>query len=96
VTRAAATARQQGLARAGEVVGTAGSESARWVRANARWIALAVAVLAAPPMLALALRGWQELGSFDHTASREINEQVATLLRGEQLVPPPRCRRSFS
>jgi peptidoglycan LD-endopeptidase CwlK len=88
-TRQAATSGQRGLSRASGSLGDAGSNARGWVNRNARWLALAVAVIVTPPLLALALRGWQELGSFDHTASHEVNEQVAGLLRGEQLVPPP-------
>jgi peptidoglycan L-alanyl-D-glutamate endopeptidase CwlK len=85
----AAVLRQQGFARAGSLLSGAGAGSSRWIAQHGRWIALALIVLVTPPMLALALRGWQQVSAYDHTASREMNEQVATLLRGEQLVPPP-------
>ena len=88
-TRQAASSSHRQLSRAGGSLGDAGKTARGWVWQNARWLALAVTVIVIPPMLALALRGWQELGSFDHTASHEMNEQVAGLLRGEQLVPPP-------
>jgi peptidoglycan L-alanyl-D-glutamate endopeptidase CwlK len=85
----AALRRQQGLARATSLLSGAGAGSSQWVALNRRWIALALLVLLTPPMLALALRGWQQVSAYDHTASHEVNEQIATLLRGEQLVPPP-------
>ena len=49
----------------------------------------AAAVLVAAPLLALGLRGWLELDGYDHRVSREVSAQVALLLAGEQLVPPP-------
>jgi len=61
----------------------------RWTRTNSRWIAGSAAVLAAGPLLALALRGMFQLDGFDHTAAHRVNEQIAALLHGEQLVPPP-------
>lgn len=68
------------LARTGEV----------WagVRATARWWVPALVLLLAVPGLTLWLRHWHAYDGFDHTASREINPQVAALLQGEQLVPP--------
>jgi peptidoglycan LD-endopeptidase CwlK len=87
--RQAAASSHRTLARAGGSLGEAGGTAQGWFRQNARWVALAMAVIVTPPLLALSLRGWQELGSFDHTASHEVNAQVAGLLRGEQLVPPP-------
>jgi peptidoglycan LD-endopeptidase CwlK len=40
-------------------------------------------------MLALVGRQWHGYDGFDHTASHAMNPQVAALLDGEQLVPPP-------
>lgn len=88
-SRRVASSRHRQIARAGASLGEAGTSVRSWFLRSARWLALAVTVIVAPPLIALALSGWQELGSFDHTASHEMNEQVAGLLRGEQLVPPP-------
>ena len=61
----------------------------RGLRRNGPWLAAALAVLVLAPALALALRSWHRFDGFDHTASRDIDERVAALLQGEQLVPPP-------
>lgn len=44
-------------------------------------------ILAAPPLVAIALRG-KQLFQFDDV-SRSPDEKIAQLLNGEQLVPPP-------
>jgi peptidoglycan LD-endopeptidase CwlK len=88
VTRSTAAAGQQGLARTAGAVGGAGAHARGWLAERAGRIGLALAVLLLPPLLALVLRGQQELGSFDHTVSHVVNEQVASLLKGEQLSPP--------
>ncbi|MCY7315346.1 MAG: M15 family metallopeptidase [Rubrivivax sp.] len=51
-------------------------------------LAAALALLIALPALALLLRQSWQVDTYDHTASRDVNPQVAALLRGEQLVPP--------
>ncbi len=51
-------------------------------------ISFAVVMLAALPMLAAALRWWHPFDGYDHTVSHHVNNQVASLLAGEQLVPP--------
>ena len=61
----------------------------RGLRRNGPWLAAALSVLVLAPALALALRSWHRFDGFDHTASRDIDERVAALLQGEQLVPPP-------
>ncbi|HSW04156.1 M15 family metallopeptidase [Aquabacterium sp.] len=68
--------------------GRAGAALA-WLRASRRGLLLALAVLLLLPALALSLRAWWRLEGFDHTASRSVDEHVAALLQGEQLVPPP-------
>jgi peptidoglycan L-alanyl-D-glutamate endopeptidase CwlK len=45
-------------------------------------------LLCVPPLMALLLAGKPALSGFD-ASTREINSQVAGLLEGEQLVPPP-------
>ncbi|MGO4379890.1 M15 family metallopeptidase [Pseudoduganella sp. RAF53_2] len=53
------------------------------------WIVLACALLLAlPPLLAWLSSGRTMLGGFDDDR-RAPNEQIAALLQGEQLVPPP-------
>lgn len=47
-----------------------------------------LALLCVPPMLAVLLAGKPALSGYE-AATREINPQVAGLLEGEQLVPPP-------
>lgn len=47
-----------------------------------------LALLGVPPLLALLLSGKPTLSGFD-APTREINTQVAGLLEGEQLAPPP-------
>lgn len=47
-----------------------------------------LALLCAPPLLAFLLAGKPALSGYE-AATREINPQVAGLLEGEQLVPPP-------
>lgn len=60
-----------------------------WVKLYGRWVLAGMALVASAPLLAIALRGLQDLEGYDHTASRPVNEHVAALLHGEQLVPPP-------
>ena len=49
----------------------------------------AITLLTLPPLLAFSLRGWHTLDAFDDERPRDPDTLVATLLRGEQLVPPP-------
>jgi peptidoglycan L-alanyl-D-glutamate endopeptidase CwlK len=64
-------------------------------RGRAAWrrralIGLAVvALLGLPPLLAFSLRGWHTLDAFDDAPPPSPDSLVSTLLRGEQLVPPP-------
>jgi len=46
------------------------------------------ALICLPPLLAVLLTDGGALGGFE-TSTREVNTQVAELLQGEQLVPPP-------
>ena len=50
-------------------------------------ILITAGILAAPPLIAIALRG-RQLFQFDGD-SRVPDEKIAALLNGEQLVPPP-------
>jgi peptidoglycan L-alanyl-D-glutamate endopeptidase CwlK len=47
-----------------------------------------LALLCIPPLLAVLLAGKPTLNGYD-ASTREMNTQVAGLLQGEQLVPPP-------
>ncbi|WP_374595283.1 M15 family metallopeptidase [Aquabacterium sp.] len=51
--------------------------------------AATLALLALPPLVAFSLRGWHTLDAFADERTRDPDTLVATLLRGEQLVPPP-------
>ena len=75
--------------RAASAVGARGADASSWAGQHARWIALSAVLLMAAPLIAIATRGLIELEGFDHRASRPVNEQVAALLSGEHLVPPP-------
>ncbi len=66
----------------------AGAAGAALHAPSKAWVA-AFAVLTLVPAAALLVRHWATLDGFDHTHSREVNAQVAALLQGEQLVPPP-------
>ena len=61
-----------------------------WVSQRRPWLLAGAALLVAGPLIAvaLALRGFLSLDGYDHRLSRSVNDQVAMLLRGEQLVPP--------
>jgi peptidoglycan L-alanyl-D-glutamate endopeptidase CwlK len=91
-TQAATVAANRGRASADQVSDSVGFHTgslARWVRQHAWWTGAGAALVIGLPLLALSLRGWQDLGGFDHRNAREVNEQIEALLQGEQLVPPP-------
>jgi peptidoglycan L-alanyl-D-glutamate endopeptidase CwlK len=85
--RAQAQARAWLAAQAGAPTGT---RMASVLPVPGRWALVALSVLLVVPGLALLLRHWHVYDGFDHTRSREADARVVTLLRGEQLVPPPR------
>ena len=87
-SRSAAGVSQQRWAGANRSVVVAGAGARSWAVRNARALALTTLVLLMPPLVAFALRGCMDINGFDHTSAREMNAQVASLLRGEQLVPP--------
>lgn len=60
----------------------------RWLRRHALGLSVALALLAAPPLLVFSLRGWHTLDAFDDSTTAQPDSVVATLLQGEQLVPP--------
>ncbi len=81
---------QRGASQAARQVGVAATAGLGWFSARRSWILAMLALLVAGPLLALAFayRGYLSLEGYDHRRSREVNDQVAQLLRGEQLVPP--------
>lgn len=80
---------QRGVVSVVRVVATRSTGSVDWLARHRRWLLAATALLIAAPLLPLALRDLLQLEGYDHRASREVNLQVAALLQGEQLVPPP-------
>lgn len=87
--RAASAASHRRVVRATDSFQAVGTDAGSFVVRNFRWIALASVVVLTPSLIAFALRDWQQSNGFDHTVSHEMNEQITSLLQGEQLVPPP-------
>lgn len=88
-TRRWAHAGSRGARQAQAPLRSVSSEAWGWLSAHRVAMTLALLVLLLLPALALGLRSWWRLDGFDHTASRAVDERVAALLQGEQLVPPP-------
>jgi peptidoglycan LD-endopeptidase CwlK len=80
---------QRGAQRVAQAVGMQSVQAVNWVARHRRLLIAGGCALALAPLLAFGLRGYVDLDGYDHRQSREVNEQVASLLRGEQLVPPP-------
>ncbi len=60
----------------------------RWLGRH-RWaVAIALALLAMPPMLVFCLRERHTLDAYDDTMVTHTSGVISTLLKGEQLVPP--------
>ncbi len=89
VRRRAADHGQRSAGQVTKAVGEVSSAGASFVSTHRRWLIGAAVVLPAAPLVPLALRGFLRLDGFDHRVSHEMNEKVAGLLQGEQLVPPP-------
>jgi peptidoglycan LD-endopeptidase CwlK len=87
-SRSIGAAGQRGASGVSQSVGGTAQRALLWLRAHAPWVAAALLLLLAAPLVPLFLRDRIELDGYDHTASREVNEHVAALLQGEQLVPP--------
>lgn len=87
--RRAADHGQRSAGQVARAVGDASSASASFVSAHRRWLIGAAVILPAAPLVPFAMRGFLRLEGFDHRISHEMNEKVAGLLQGEQLVPPP-------
>jgi peptidoglycan LD-endopeptidase CwlK len=89
VRRRAADQGQRSAGQMVRAVGGASSAGASWVSEHRRWLIGAAVILPAAPLVPFALRGFLKLEGYDHRISHEMNEKVAGLLQGEQLVPPP-------
>lgn len=61
----------------------------RWIQRNAIPLSIALALLALPPIVVFSLRALHTLDAYDDTSAAQSDSVVATLLQGEQLVPPP-------
>lgn len=79
--RAATRNARQGYAQA--------SSGTRWVQRNAFALSIALALLALPPIIVFSLRALHTLDAYDDTTTGQPDSVIATLLQGEQLVPPP-------
>lgn len=79
--RAATRNARQGYAQA--------ASSSRWVQRNAIPLSIALALLALPPIVVFSLRALHTLEAYDDTTTAQPDSVIATLLQGEQLVPPP-------
>lgn len=77
------------LVRLAHTVNTAGVPGGRWMGRCMPWVALSLALLLGMPFAAIMIRGAHHFDGFDHTASRQTNPHIESLLAGEQLVPPP-------
>jgi peptidoglycan LD-endopeptidase CwlK len=79
---------QQTMRRA-ESVQDSGQRLERAVRRHWPALTTAALVILALPLGAALLRGVFRVDSFDPNASHAVDERVAALLKGEELVPPP-------
>lgn len=80
---------QTRLQQAARTANRQAAQAGLFVRHHGKWVLMAATLLVGMPLLALVLHQWQSLDGFDHTRSHAVNEQVAALLHGEQLVAPP-------
>lgn len=79
---------RQHMHRVQDTVGHHAGSLAGWTSQHRLWVGSGFVMVLGLPLLALSLRGWQDIGSFDHRQAHTANEQIAALLEGEQLVPP--------
>ena len=79
--RAARRNARQGYAQA--------ASSTRWAQRNAIPLSIAAALLILPPVIVFSLRALHTLDAYDDTTTSQPDSVIATLLQGEQLVPPP-------
>ena len=76
-------------ARHAESAQDSGQRLLRATRRHAAALTAALAVIVLLPLGAVLLRGTFRVDSFDPSASRAVDDRVAELLKGEELVPPP-------
>lgn len=74
---------------AGQTTGLTWIRLRSWATHYAGVCTVALLLIAGVPLGAAALRSMFPVSSYDHTLSRPVDQQVAELLRGERLVPPP-------
>jgi peptidoglycan L-alanyl-D-glutamate endopeptidase CwlK len=65
------------------------ASSSRWLQRHAMALSIALALLALPPIVVFSLRALHTLDAYDDTTTAQPDGVIATLLQGEQLVPPP-------
>ncbi|HWP19955.1 MAG TPA: M15 family metallopeptidase [Burkholderiaceae bacterium] len=78
-----------GVARVGVWTASARARLGRWGRREWAWTAAATSVLLLPPLIAYWAGAGRMLGSYDDWSVRPVDAQIAALLEGEHLVPPP-------
>lgn len=65
------------------------TSSTRWVQRHAIHLSIAVALFSLPPIVVFSLRALHTLDAYDDSTTAQPDSVIATLLQGEQLVPPP-------
>ncbi|GGY68550.1 M15 family metallopeptidase [Pseudoduganella albidiflava] len=86
--RAAAQRESRRLDAIGNSSGASLREAGAFIRRHYMLCLGGALLLGVPPLIALTSGEHAQLSGFEES-SREVNTQVATLLEGEQLVPPP-------
>nr|WP_229430087.1 M15 family metallopeptidase [Pseudoduganella umbonata] len=86
--RAAALRESRRLDAIGQTSSASLREAGAFVRRNYLLCLGGAVLLGVPPLIALTSGRHAQLSGFEES-TREVNTQVATLLEGEQLVPPP-------
>jgi peptidoglycan LD-endopeptidase CwlK len=81
--------RRRRASNSSEATGRAWCGVRAWMKHHGGMCIVILFVMAGGPLGAAALRSMIPISSYDHTLSRPVDEQVAELLRGERLVPPP-------
>lgn len=80
---------QRALRRLGEAGSFRGARAARGLRRRAAALAATLAVLTLLPLAAVLLRERSRADSYDDRVAHAVDPQIAALLQGERLVPPP-------